>query len=316
MRAIEHLIRHIENKVSPLVSFKIDNAGLGGQWQFWMVILVPTIISGLMWWEISRTLTFNWSVDGFETFFKKSTLPLWILATSLPLGVLVARLFGTKQTALQIRVSQQDNRTKLFLAHYGFFRDVMGSDEEYICDKNQRDPQTWKVSLNSLYHKIYPKSNLANGVEGFNSKYFTELEESIRRALDSFKRAIEATDTKTVNQSSDIMMGKYITQLKYHKYAVNSLVEKLCLPHSMIVENCNESNLLDIKLEEYMFELFYFIDWYTKLSDFSRPNESVQYVRVHNNLTEELTKTAKFIKNESVIARTFHKTLSQRFEPY
>ncbi|KJG10327.1 hypothetical protein C0W96_09530 [Photobacterium kishitanii] len=90
-------------KIKLLDTFSLDPLrGLSGQALFWISIFVPLVLFfcfGVFSWVGCR---FQLSSDSFMNFIIVSKLPLSILALSLPFGLTVTRMHGTKQTAQQM----------------------------------------------------------------------------------------------------------------------------------------------------------------------------------------------------------------------
>ncbi|MGM8892084.1 hypothetical protein ACS8FA_14715, partial [Psychrobacter sp. 1Y1] len=134
--------RHSDNKDISFIKYSCTfdaTHGLARQPLFWVAIVYPIglfFFTGLYAWAGTN---FDISATGFNQFIEISKLPLGLLALSLPLAVLTARLHGTKQTAMQIqkteqqiKEAQQKNKTDLYLAHYKHFCEHIDSILEII----------------------------------------------------------------------------------------------------------------------------------------------------------------------------------------
>ncbi|OOE78236.1 hypothetical protein BZG72_15710 [Salinivibrio sp. PR6] len=137
--------------------------GLERQPLFWLAVLLPVLFAlGLatpVWLEYSPTL----SAKGYDTFLKISALPIGISSLSIPLGVLIGRLHGTKQTALQISEAQATNRTNMFLSHCNYYREYFGERASYSIDLSNE--YTVSFHCQHLYQNIYLGNGLSHGVK-------------------------------------------------------------------------------------------------------------------------------------------------------
>ncbi|OOE78234.1 hypothetical protein BZG72_15700 [Salinivibrio sp. PR6] len=103
------------------------STGLENQWLFWLAVLTPLSLALALALPVWLEYSLSFSAKGYGTFLKISALPIGISSLSIPLGVLIGRLHGTKQTALQISEAQATNRTNLYLAHYEHFCDHLAT---------------------------------------------------------------------------------------------------------------------------------------------------------------------------------------------
>lgn len=108
------------NRALQLVSLK-SSESLIKQRLFWLSLMVPTCLFlsfGFICWqgyELSLT------PSGVDTFLKISTLPLALLSSSIPLGVVVASFHSTQQTAEQIKSAAHKNSLDSYYAHRSEF---------------------------------------------------------------------------------------------------------------------------------------------------------------------------------------------------
>ena len=84
---------------------------------FWLSLIIPLcyfFIFGYICWQ-------GYSIDlsqaGVEQFLKISSLPLALLSSAVPLGVVVASFHSTQQTGEQIRVTLHKNNLDSYYAH-------------------------------------------------------------------------------------------------------------------------------------------------------------------------------------------------------
>ena len=99
-------------------TFKLNPyKGLDQQGLLWLSIVIPVayfFAFGIYSWsgnEISLNKT------GFKNFLAISELPLWLLSLSIPFSILVARVHATKQTSLQIKITEYKNNIDSYHSH-------------------------------------------------------------------------------------------------------------------------------------------------------------------------------------------------------
>ncbi|MFA0348261.1 hypothetical protein AB4486_15070 [Vibrio sp. 10N.222.55.C6] len=147
-------------------------AGLERQPLFWICIFMPIVIAlglGAPVW-IKYELAFT--AEAYSTFLDISKLPLGVTSLAIPLAVLIGKLHGAKQAAeqllnaqKQIRNAEQDNRTKLYLAHYEHFIDHFNTQVLFTKSYNSLgEPWTIRFDRKQLYQNLYPHNGLIFGV--------------------------------------------------------------------------------------------------------------------------------------------------------
>ncbi len=211
-----------------------EERGLAEQGLLWVSIISPFlyfIALGVIAWEgYSISLT----SDGLKVFFSISTLPLGTLSLSLPLSVLVSRLHATKQTAKQIKITNQKNNIDLFHSH----RKELFSYFGQICEVEYIDCLAGKFKVHPRVHKNFFMGKPENGVPLINLDAFKDIESellSARWQLDSIIRDVNP-------------------QLTYSFYIANfcstiyRLSEKLGLPE-IYVDLAERSILVPTKLD-------------------------------------------------------------------
>lgn len=94
-----------------------SDKGLAKQGLFWVVIAAPSLhflfFGYLAWRDYSLSL----NAYGYSTFYRISAVPLSLLALSVPLTALVAKLHSTAQAAKQILIAEEKNKHDLFYLH-------------------------------------------------------------------------------------------------------------------------------------------------------------------------------------------------------
>lgn len=210
-----------------------EESGLSEQGLLWISILSPFLyflaLGAISWAGHSASLTSK----GLKTFLSISALPLGALSLALPLSVLVSRLHATKQTAKQIKITQQKNNLDLFHSH----RKELFSYFSQIGEVQYLDCLTAKFKVHPRVHKIFFTGKPESGVPLINEGAFKDIESELSSArwqLDSIIRDVNP-------------------QLTYSFYIANfcstiyRLSEKLGLPE-IYVELAQKSLLVPTKL--------------------------------------------------------------------
>ena len=211
-----------------------EDRGLSEQGLLWVSILSPFLyflaLGAISWSGYSISLT----SDGLKVFLSISALPIGALSLSLPLSVLVSRLHATKQTAKQIKITQQKNNIDLFYSHrkelFSYFSQI-GEVEYLAC-------LTGKFKVHPRVHKVFFSGKPEDGIPLVNQEAFEDIE----RELSSARWQLDAV-IRDVNP-----------QLTYSFYIVNfcsaiyRLSQKLGLPE-IYVELSEKSTLIPTKLD-------------------------------------------------------------------
>jgi len=210
-----------------------EDRGLAEQGLLWVSIISPflyfTALGVIAWRGYSISLT----SDGLKQFFSISTFPLGAFSLSLPLSVLVSRLHATKQTAKQIKITNQKNNIDLFHSHrkelFSYFSQI-GEVEYLNCF-------TGKFKVHPRVHKNFFIGKPEDGVPLINPDAFEDIERELSSARWQLNSIIR--DVKP--------------QLTYSFYIANfcstiyRLSEKLGLPE-IYVELAERSILVPTKL--------------------------------------------------------------------
>ncbi|BCS94545.1 hypothetical protein DSLASN_01770 [Desulfoluna limicola] len=166
-----------------------EEKGLAEQGLLWISMLSPFLyflaFGVISWSGYSISLT----GEGLKTFFSISALPLGTLSLSLPLSVLVSRLHATKQTAKQIKVTQQKNNIDLFHSH----RKELFSYFSHIGEVEYLDCFTGEFKVHPRVHKIFFTGGPENGIPLINEEAFKDIESELTSArwqLDSIIRDV------------------------------------------------------------------------------------------------------------------------------
>ncbi len=137
-----------------------EDGGLSEQGLLWISILSPflyfLVLGGISWDGYSVSVT----SEGLKKFLSISGLPLGVLSLALPMSVLVSRLHATKQTAKQIKITQQKNNIDLFHSH----RKELFSYFSQIGEVNYLDCLIGKFKVHPRVHKIFFNGMPENGI--------------------------------------------------------------------------------------------------------------------------------------------------------
>jgi len=149
--------------------------GLEKQFLFWFVIFLPIFIAISLGIPVWTDYSLEFNALAYGKFIEISRLSIGIASLTIPLGVLIGRLHGTKQTALQIANSrlqiqntEQDNKTKLYLSHFEHFCTHISFVESLLIDRfSMILPSEDKLIIDKLamYRLMYPHNSLVNGVK-------------------------------------------------------------------------------------------------------------------------------------------------------
>lgn len=197
-----------------LKSFRLDPAaGLERQFLFWLSIGAPTFIGLLLAVPVWSQYGLDFSEQGYATFLRISRFPIAICSLAIPLSVLVGKLHGARQAALQIENTrkqiasaetqisntltqiantEQDNKTKLYLAHFDHYCKHLDFVEDALFKRhhdlfaNDMDP-TPIISKVTLYKFMYPQNSLRNGVHPLDEDFIKFSQNLMARLLREYK---------------------------------------------------------------------------------------------------------------------------------
>lgn len=210
-----------------------EEKGLAEQGLLWISILSPILYSlalgAISWSGHSISIT----SDGLKTFFSISTLPLGALSLALPLSILISRLHATKQTARQIRITQQKNNIDLFHSH----RKELFSYFSQIGEIRYLDCLTGKFKVHPRVHKVFFTGHPEDGVPLIDEAAFIDIERELSSARRHLDLIIRDTDPK-------LTYSLYIANFCSTIYRLS---EKLGLPE-IYVELSQQSTLVPTQL--------------------------------------------------------------------
>lgn len=155
-----------------------EESGLSEQGLLWISILSPFLyflaLGAVSWAGYSISLT----SEGLKVFVSISALPLGVLSIALPLSVLVSRLHATKQTAKQIKITQQKNNIDLFHSHrkelFSYFSQI--GKVEYL------DCIIGKFKVHPRVHKVFFTGKPERGIPLVNEDAFEDIERELSSA--------------------------------------------------------------------------------------------------------------------------------------
>lgn len=211
-----------------------EESGLSEQGLLWISILSPFLyflaLGAVSWDGYSVSLT----SEGLKTFLSISALPLGALSLALPLSVLVSRLHATKQTAKQIKITQQKNNIDLFHSHrkelFSYFSQI--GEVEYL------DCLVGKFKVHPRVHKIFFTGRPENGIPPINEGAFKDIERELSSARWQLDSIIQ-------DRNPQMTYSLYIATFCSTIYRLS---EKLGLPE-IYVELAQNSLLVPTKLD-------------------------------------------------------------------
>lgn len=154
---------------------------------FWIAIAVPVFfsVSAALVIVYSSDLVFDPSYMGFNKSVEVFRVPIGLLSLVFPFVALVAAYHRSDQTAMQIRITDEQNTFANYFSHREeYFKVLKGLEEKHnirIFDANQ------------LYKMMFP-FNSVSGVSvtpesgGVNVELFTNVEAELRNNLDSVQK--------------------------------------------------------------------------------------------------------------------------------
>jgi len=181
--------------------YMLNHENLFSQKLFWIAILTPTlsfIYFGFFSW-LGHTPQLN--SEGMSNFLSISKLPLLILASVVPLGVIVSNLHRTYQMEAQIKNAEIKNNMDAFYAHYKYHTETLAkicSDKKltHLKHNNFDELNTLKITIrkpHSVYKLFFPASSPINGPEYTPSTKSLPL---LIKRIDNLTSSFSELDTK------------------------------------------------------------------------------------------------------------------------
>jgi hypothetical protein len=188
--------------------------GLERQPLFWLSIGMPALLALALAIPVWSGYSLDFSQLGYETFLSISKFPIVIFSLAIPLSVLVGKLHGARQAALQIvntrkqienaeaqirntliqiANTEQDNKTKLYLAHFDHFCKHIDFVEGALIKRHHNlfvadiDP-TPLVNKLALYKFMYRENSLRTGAHSLDQHFKIFSNNTMNLLLKSYKR--------------------------------------------------------------------------------------------------------------------------------
>jgi len=209
-----------------------EDRGLAEQGLLWVSISTPILyfffLGAISWSGHSISLT----TDGLKLFWSISALPLGVLSLALPLSVLVSRLHATKQTAKQIKITQQKNNVDLFYSH----RKELFNYFDHLSETKYLGCLTGKYKVHPRVHKNFFIGKPEDGIPLINHGMFEDIEGELYLAkflLDAIIR------NSNPSQTFDMYLANFCSNIYRLSY-------KLGLPE-IYVELAENSTLVRVE---------------------------------------------------------------------
>lgn len=186
-------------------------AGLEKQFLFWLSIGVPVLLGLSLAIPVWIGYSLDFSEIGYENFLRISKFPIAICSLAIPLSVLVGKLHGARQSAIQIENTrkqidntliqiantEQDNKTKLYLAHFDHFCKHIDFVESALTKRyhhlfaTDKDPEPL-INKIALYKFMYRENSLRAGVFPLDSHFKTFSSNIMSRLLKSYMNVLHS----------------------------------------------------------------------------------------------------------------------------
>lgn len=177
--------------------------GLEKQPVFWVLTFSPVLLALYLGYPVWSEYTFSRTTQAYEKFLEVSKLPIGISSLTIPIGVLIGRIHGTRQTAMQIEKAQRqientesDNKTKLFLAHYNSFMHLFGEVVSIQKDYGSLSDGVWeiKVDKSELYYNAFPYNSVTQGVSTPRLLFTHHIKALLREVWQSYEQLLSNKD--------------------------------------------------------------------------------------------------------------------------
>lgn len=187
--------------------------GLEKQPLFWLAITIPVMIALGVAIPVWLDYSISFNEEAYSKFLSISRLPIGIISLAIPLGVLIGKLHGARQTAMQIdhakkqientekQISntEKDNKTKFYLSHFDHFCKHVDFVEGALANKYEGildDNPLPIINKLSLYRKIYPENSLEKGVASASTHFDTFSKNTAARLHRSYKNFVHLSLTE------------------------------------------------------------------------------------------------------------------------
>jgi hypothetical protein len=219
-------------------------SGLDRQPLFWMAILTPLLVAIGFGIPIWLDCSFEFSEEAYTHFLNISKLPLAISAISIPLGVLVGRIHGTKQTSLQIaktahqiaksqeqfELTYNEYRKKNYLDHYTHFKDFINNID-------------YQINIEGLYRHLFPVASLFNGDLAINEEFMNDLLKDLSRSI-GLNKALRELVFELYDKKIFDLSNKALEEIEEYAFQTNLMwmvvTARLQIEHTGELLECEE----------------------------------------------------------------------------
>ncbi|WP_064120843.1 hypothetical protein [Pseudomonas fluorescens] len=234
--------------------FTLDpNTGLENQILFWLAIGIPALIAILLGIPVWLPYAFSFTPEGYSKFLEISKLPIGILSLSIPLGVLIGKLHGAKQTAaqiqntkIQIQSTDKDNKTKLYISHFEHFCkniDFIESSLKIRYSNILSNPSAPIINKPSLYRICYPSNSIHLGVTPMSEEFKSLIKCRLKQLDDALKDLVFLPKNDDTKASVEALRKVEITLFLVQDDAANCLdkLNSIFIKSSTIEETLKDS---------------------------------------------------------------------------
>jgi hypothetical protein len=213
------------------IVFSLDpDYGLEKQFIFWVAVLLPILIAVALGIPVWIEYCFVFNSEAYGKFLEISKLPIGLSSLSIPLGVLISRLHSAKQTArqientqIQIRNTEKDYKSKLYLSHFEHFCTHLDFIETSVFHRHKQlfsEEQCSNLDKLGMYKLLYPQNSLINGLcaKGDHLTVFAKNSmQRLDRAYLEFLHSV-GSDNKFVEKLSQLEAELLNIQLRCFRF--------------------------------------------------------------------------------------------------
>ncbi|WP_435037172.1 hypothetical protein [Pseudomonas neuropathica] len=189
--------------------------GLERQPLFWLTIAIPVLLAILLGLPLWITHSFEFTETGYATFLRISKLPIGVISLAIPLGVLIGKLHGAKQVAVQIentrrqiKNTERDNNTKLYISHFEHFCKNVDFIEHSLKTRYSElliDDTAPIINKPELYRKYYPESSIHVGVMPRSEEFKEITRTRLKQLQDSFKKLMQLENDYNIEEGIEAL---------------------------------------------------------------------------------------------------------------
>ncbi|WP_223172919.1 hypothetical protein [Klebsiella variicola] len=261
---------------------KLNEKNLFVQPLFISSILVPLqmfVLYGLWAWSGHNI---DFSSHGFNNFLDISKLPLFILASSVPLAAIINNIHRTIQTENQIEKAQsqldlatEKNKLDSYYSHLKNYSDIFKTLPSFQLTRtplDEKDSKRIEIYINhpyKLYKKIFPKSSLNYGYNSLpdqvQSEKYINLYHNLSRKINELsnkKNAISEQMTTLKHIESSIILLCRELGISYHRESHLFLIEDPLSKYEIKTSFSDEKEVKEMirGLRNILIELFSLLD--------------------------------------------------------